>query len=178
LRGRRRAKLRPWSARTMQRRCNECRAAPWKVSFPRWWVRVPSHRRPRRLADGMEGQLATHTAGWNALFPPLAAYRGAAKPKEEGVCPTRPPCQILPPYLQVAIGHAHAKGWETNSTEYRPCRSGTDGTGGTDGRLSRFLGHVGAFADPVMRAGCGWLQKAPKTFRLGLGRGKSGRLTF
>jgi hypothetical protein len=87
LRGRRRAKLRPWSARTMQRRCNECRAAPWKVSFPRWWVRVPSHRRPRRLADGMEGQLATHTADWNALFPPLAACRGAAKPKEEGGLP-------------------------------------------------------------------------------------------
>jgi hypothetical protein len=87
LRGRRRAKLRPWSARTMQRRCNECRAAPWKVSFPRWWVRVPAHRRPRRLADGMEGQLATHTADWNALFPPLAACRGAAKPKEEGGLP-------------------------------------------------------------------------------------------
>jgi hypothetical protein len=177
LRGRRRAKLRPWSARTTQRRCNECRAAPWKVSFPRWWVQVPSHRRPRRLADGMEGLLATHTADWNAFFVSLQHVGVRQSPSRRG---ERGIARLLSAAKEEVFG--------TEASLARPMpRAGkqtTPSTGPAEaarmGRMARMgscpvprrclLVHSPTPGDEGRdgdRRGVVGSKKAPKTFRLG-----------
>jgi hypothetical protein len=171
LRGRRRAKLRPWSARTTQRRCNECRAAPWKVSFPRWWVQVPSHRRPRRLADGMEGQLATHTADWNAFFVSLQHVGVRQSPSRRGRGGL-PDCflQLRRRYLARRPrwpGPCQGQGNKQHRVPALPKRHGWDGWHGWE--VVPFLGDVCwcIRRPPVMRAamvtGGVWL--APRRLR-------------
>jgi hypothetical protein len=170
------SQLGPWSARTtraqqqQQRRCSECRAARWRVSFPRWWVQVPSRRRPRRLADGMEGQLATHTADWNA-FLVSCSMSGCGKAQPGGWRGGRI-ARLLPAGREGPRwpGPCQGQGNKQHRVPALPKRHGWNGWNAQE--VVPFLGDVGAFADPVTRAamvagGGGvvhWLQKTPKTF--------------